>query len=146
MGNAYSEQNTAWRQKLAAVVQRLSDKDMGRTTGTSGWTVAGVLGHLAFYDQRALTLLNKWEKDGITPTSIDINVVNDAMRPLLNAVSPRAAARLIVEAATAIDAAIEGLDASFLKKIESDGTALKLNRATHREHHLAQIERVLSAS
>jgi hypothetical protein len=144
MGNAYSGQNTAWRQKLVVTVQRLRDGDMGRPAGTSGWNVAGVLGHLAFYDQRALTLLHKWQKDGITPTAIDIDVVNDAMRPLLNAVSARAAAQLVVEAAAAIDTAIDELDAPFLAKIESKGKALRLNRAAHREHHLAQIEKALS--
>lgn len=144
MSNGYSEQNAVWRGKLVALTRRLSEKDMGRLAGGPGWTVTGLLGHLAFYDQRALALLTKWKRDGISPSPHDMDIVNDATRPILNAVAPREMKRLVVEAAEAIDAAIDALEPEFLSRIETDGKPVKLSRAAHREHHLAQIEKALA--
>jgi uncharacterized damage-inducible protein DinB len=143
MSNAYSAQNAAWRERLVALTKRLSEKDMAKPAGGAGWTVTGLLGHMAFYDQRALALLSKWKKDGISPSALDVDIVNDAARPLFNAVAPRMMKRLVVEAAEAIDAAIDALDPQFLSRIESEGKPVRLNRAAHREHHLDQIEKAL---
>jgi hypothetical protein len=144
MSNAYSAQNAAWREKLVAITARLSDKDLGRSAGGPGWTVGGLLGHLAFYDIRATLLLARWKKDGITPSPNDVDLVNDAAKPLFNAVTPAAMKRLVVEAATAIDAAVDALDPGFLSKVETDGKPVRLDRAAHREHHLQQIEKALA--
>lgn len=144
MSNGYSEQNAAWRGKLVALARRLSEKDMGMPAGGTGWTVTGLLGHIAFYDQRALALLSKWKKDGISPSPLDVDIVNDALRPFLNAIAPREMKRLAVEAAEAIDAAIDALDPELLSRIETEGKPVRLNRAAHREHHLALIEKALA--
>ena len=144
MSNAYSAQNAAWREKLIAVTTRLGDKELGRPAGGPGWTVAGLLGHLAFYDLRASVLLARWKTDGISPSPNDVDVVNDATKPLFNAVAPAEMKRLVVEAAAAIDAAIDALDPAFLAKVEAEGKPVRLNRAAHREHHLEQIQKALA--
>jgi hypothetical protein len=144
MSNAYSRQNAAWRERLTAVAGRLSPAGMKRPAGGPGWTVTGLLGHLAFYDQRALTLVAKWKKDGISPSPLDIDVVNEAARPMFNAMAPDEAKKLVVETAAAIDAVIDAMDPQLLARIEADGKPVKLNRAAHREHHLAQIEKALA--
>jgi hypothetical protein len=144
MSNAYSEQNAAWREKLIAVTRRLSDADLGRAAGGPGWTVAGLLGHLAFYDLRASVLLARWKKDGITASPNDVDIVNDATKPLFNAVDHHEIRRLVVEAATTIDAAIDALDPAFVAKVEAEGKPVRLNRAAHRELHLEQIEKALA--
>jgi hypothetical protein len=144
MSNAYSAQNAVWREKLVARVGRLSDKDCSRSAGGPGWTVGGLLGHMAFYDIRATVLLARWKKDGISPSPNDVDIVNDATRPLFNAVPPAEMKRIVIEAATAIDAAIDGLDPAFLAKIETEGKPVRLNRTAHREHHLEQIEKALA--
>jgi hypothetical protein len=99
---------------------------------------------MTFYDQRALVLLARWKKDGIAPSPLDVDVVNDASRPLFNAVAPREMKRLVVAAAEAIDAAIDALDPQYLSRIETEGKPVRLNRAAHREHHLGQIEKALA--
>jgi uncharacterized damage-inducible protein DinB len=144
MSNAYSAQNAAWREKLVAVTNRLSEKDMARTAGGPGWTVGGLLCHMAFYDLRAVAILERWKNAGISPSPLDIDIVNDAARPLFNAVAPRETKRLVVEAAEAIDMAIDALNPEYLSRIESEGKPVRLNRAAHREHHLEQIERALA--
>jgi hypothetical protein len=54
MSNAYTRENTAEREHLIALANRLTDEQLSRTV-EAGWTVAGILAHLAFWDQRAVT-------------------------------------------------------------------------------------------
>jgi Mycothiol maleylpyruvate isomerase N-terminal domain len=46
-------ENDAERARLRALVTRLNDADLARPMPT-GWTIAAILAHLAFWDQRAL--------------------------------------------------------------------------------------------
>jgi hypothetical protein len=57
MTNQYAQPNTAERVHLEKVIARLSPSDHGRPAGGPGWTVGGLLAHLAFWDTRALVLL-----------------------------------------------------------------------------------------
>jgi hypothetical protein len=111
----------------------------------AGWTAAGMLAHLAFWDQRALTLLRKWREEGVGPSPIDTHVVNEAMRPHCLAIPPRAAAELAVACAEAIDHELEALDPGFLAEVEARGTTVHLRRAEHRRLHLDEIERALAS-
>src|SRR5262249_31585037 len=58
--------------RLRALVGRLSDADLARPL-EAGWTVAAVLAHVAFWDQRAFILLEGWRKSGLAavPHAID---------------------------------------------------------------------------
>ena len=80
-------------------------------------------------------------KDGISP--LDADIVNDAARPLFNAVAPGEMKRLVVDAAVAVDAAIDALNPELLSQIETEGKPFRLNRAGHRKHHFEQIEKAL---
>lgn len=143
MSNAYTQNNIAEREHLIALLNRLTDAQL-RLPLEAGWTVSGVLGHLAFWDQRALTLLRLWKQQGIGPSPIDTDLVNEAMRLHCEAIPPRAAADLAIACAAAIDREIESLDPAFLADVEARGTTVRLDRSTHRRNHLEEIERVVS--
>ncbi|HET6452093.1 MAG TPA: maleylpyruvate isomerase N-terminal domain-containing protein [Spirochaetia bacterium] len=143
MSNAYSADNRAWRERLASTVKGITDADLGKPAGGPGWTVNGLLAHLAFYDLRAARLIEQWKAGAIGPSALDIDVSNDAMKSLFNAVAHHEIRRLVLEAAEAIDGAIDSLDPGFLSRIEAEGKPVRLNRAAHREHHLRQIESAL---
>ena len=64
---SYVAENDAARERLRALVGRLSDGDLGRPMD-AGWTVAGVLAHVAFWDQRIVVLLDEWERKGPSST------------------------------------------------------------------------------
>lgn len=142
MNNPYVQANASERDHLAALVNRLTRAELSRPLA-AGWTVAGVLAHLAFWDLRALTLLKKWRQEGIGPSPIDTDVVNEATRELCNAISPQVAAQLALAAAAAIDEAIAQLDAPLLAAVETGGTTVHLDRAAHRRLHLGEIEQAL---
>jgi len=145
MTSSYTKANAASRLRLTALVNRLSDTQLSLPLA-AGWTVAGVLAHLAFWDQRALLLLDAWKQAGIGPSPMDTDVVNEAMRPLLLAIPPRRAAQIAIAGAGAIDAAIDRLEPAFLAEVEARGAAVRLDRAHHRDEHLDEIERAVSAS
>jgi hypothetical protein len=127
---------------LRQVAEDLSDDDLSLPM-EAGWTVSALLAHLAFWDQRAITLIGKWKKDGVGPSPIDTDVVNEATRRLCLAVPPRQAAELAVALADEVDQLIAGLGPEMVDAIQTRGTTVKLKRADHRRTHLGEIEKAL---
>ena len=141
----YVQKNNVERARLKALIAKCSDADLARPLA-AGWTVAGVLGHLAFWDQRILELLQRWEKQGIPPSTevaADIDWINDAGKPLLLAVPPRKMAELALAIAEATDRKVEALSDDLVAKNAAAGNPINLSRAEHRGEHLDEIERTL---
>jgi len=141
--------NEKERRRLSALVGRLSDQDLGRPMN-GGWTVASVLAHLAFWDERVVVLLDQWGADGRGPAprpnaEADVDWVNDAGKPLCLALPPRVAANLAVKAAEAADGRLAGLSDGLLAALAAAGGPIRLSRADHRREHLDQIESALRA-
>jgi hypothetical protein len=141
---SYIAENDTQRARLKALISR-SDADLARPM-PAGWTVAGVLGHLAFWDQRVLLLFEQWEKTGQAPPRYgqeDVDWINDAAKPMLLAVPPRQAAQLALAVAEAVDAKVARLSDELVTRNAAAETPLNLLRAEHRAEHLDEIERVL---
>ncbi len=138
LDQSYISENAAARERLAALVSKLSDQQLSHPL-EAGWTVSAVLAHLAFWDRRALILIEKWKQEGVGPSATDIDVVNEATRGLCLAIPPRVAADLALSAAAAIDHAIEQLSPEMIKEMETIATTVRLDRARHRRTHLDQI-------
>jgi len=141
---AYLAGNAKSLENFRALLSRLSDADLGRDLG-EGWTVAAMLGHLAFYDFRVAALAEQWRKAGVvTPSPLDADILNVALLPVWLAVPRRRAAELALQAAEGANAVVAGLDAATLSQLEAVGNPLKLDRAEHRQEHIDQIERALA--
>ena len=143
--NSYIDDNKAEREHLTRLASRLTDSQLMHPM-PAGWTVAAVLAHLAFWDQRALVLLEKWGDEGIGPSAIDTDLVNEVTRTLCLAIPPRAAAQLAIDCAARIDQAIERLSPQFAADVIERGKTVRLNRADHRRLHLGDIEKTLGLS
>lgn len=144
MTHSFVEENAREREKLRTLLSRLSDGDLVHLL-YGGWTVAGILGHLAFWDYRALVLIKRWKQAGFTePAPMDPNVINDAMQPILLAIPPRKAVEIVLEAMSAIDKEIEVLSPDWIVKIGTLGSRFRLNRGAHRLEHINEIQSVLS--
>jgi hypothetical protein len=144
---AHDADNARERQRLAALVARLSDTDLARPM-PAGWTVASVLAHLAFWDQRALDLLDAWERGGVAaaPRRLDeagVDWINDASKPLFNALAPRRAAEVTLAIAEAVDRKVAGLSDALVEANRAAGHPVNLLRAEHRREHLEEIEHAL---
>jgi hypothetical protein len=138
----FVEQNRVSRLRLVSFVGRLSDEELGRVT-EEGWTVAGLLAHLAFWDNRVLVLLRRWKANGVDESPVDPDMTNDALKPLCLALEPRMAVELCLASAEAADGAWEGITAELVEAIEASPTFFRFNRAHHRDDHLGEIERLL---
>ena len=143
---SYVDSNRRELERLKALVDRASDEDLARPMD-AGWTVAGVLGHMAFWDLRIVTALERWRPDGTGPFPSyhedAVDWINDAAKPIISALEPRAAARVAVEAAEAADRGVAEMSDALLAKNLAAGLYINTDRADHRGEHLDEIERVL---
>jgi hypothetical protein len=142
---SYIAENDRERGRLEALVKKLDDAGLSRAM-PAGWTVAGVLAHLAFWDQRIVVLSELLKRGAVVPKEIsgDVDWINDAAKPAQLALPPRRAATLAVDAARAADQAVASLSDELLARNAAAGSPIKLLRAEHRREHLDDIERLLA--
>jgi hypothetical protein len=140
----YVTENSLWTQRLAALIDRLTDADLTRPM-EAGWTVSAVLAHLAFWDIRIVTLLEKWQAAGqVTPSEIDSHLINEVSRRLCMAIPPREAAALALTWAQRADAAIAALTPERAAEIRAIAPNTRIDRAHHRLAHISDIEKALA--
>jgi hypothetical protein len=142
--------NTMERERLRALVGRITDKELNLPYYKEGWTIAAGLAHLAFWDWYGLTKLRRWQQGGVAPSASDPShsdstAVNDALLPLALAMPPRTAAELAVAAAEAVDREVAAASPEFIEAVEALNEPFRLNRAIHRKLHLDEIEALLEA-
>lgn len=143
MDRSFVTENARERKRLSNLVTQLTDEQLSLSMGND-WTIAVALAHLAFWDQRSLILMRKWKTTEVAPSPIDIDVTNDALLPLWLALPPRAAAKLAISSAEAIDRELEESPSELISAIEKIGEKFRLYRSEHRKLHLDQIEEFLS--
>lgn len=141
MGATYVDRNQTERERLQRVVAGLSDDDMMRTL-PNGWTIADTLAHLAFYDRRAATLLERFRREGVFASPYDYDTLNEVVPYLTRHIPPSAIAAEVVAAAEAADRAAAAVPESLLVDIRSRNE-VKLERCDHRMNHLDEIEAAL---
>jgi DinB family protein len=143
---SHDAETDAERERLRSLISRLSDKDLGRPM-PAGWTIAGVLAHIAFWDARAIYWLDKWAR-GAAPIPYEpenTEAVNESAKPLCLALPPRDAAKLTMRLASEADSKVKALSDAMLAKIRATGgPPFNLSRAIHRKEHLDEIESVLA--
>jgi hypothetical protein len=148
---SYVAENEAQLTRMRDLVESMSDEELAEPM-EAGWTVAGVLAHLAFWDQRVTTLVDGWGPDGTgtppdSPGSYDewaVDWINDAAKPLILALPPRIAAQVAVDAAVAADTRVAALSDELLAINERAGLYINPARAEHRREHLDEIEQMRS--
>ena len=122
--------------RMRALVSRLTDEQLGAVVNEY-WSAAGVLGHIAFWDGRALYLAGKLQRHEPVTASDDepedVDWIND---------SSRALADLAVNIAEETDELIASLPDEILDALD-DASPLNRVRAGHRGEHLDEIEAAL---
>lgn len=142
---SYVEENARELERMRRLVARLSEEDLRRPVGEH-WTVAGILGHISFWDGRVLALAGKLERaEPYSPSDTepeDVDWINDAARPLILAIEPRRLAELALRTAEETDGKVATLPPEHMWPADADSPINAL-RATHRGEHLDQIEAAL---
>jgi uncharacterized damage-inducible protein DinB len=143
---SYVAANTRQRERLRALLEGLDDAALSAPVNEY-WTVAGVLGHMAYWDLRFLTLADKidrgepWAAGDAEP---DGDWLNDSMRPLIHAIAPREAAALALRTAEQTDTRAAELPLDRLWP-DDPGSPINPARGEHRGEHLDEIEAALRA-
>ena len=138
-------ENETERDRLAMLVARLTDDDLARDLG-EGWTVAIALAHLAFWDERAALLLQRYT-DGTPQHHIPDwyeDLLNQTLEPQWRALDLRAAASQAVAAAEHVTRVLRGLDDELYARLEAIEEGYLLRRFNHRREHIEQIEAALA--
>jgi len=144
----YVERNRAELERMRALVERLSDAELQQPVNES-WTIAAVLGHVAFWDGRALFLAEKLQRGAPFTASDeepeDPDWINDGTRPLIHAIAPRRAAELALSVAEQIDQLLASMPPGLARHTWPSDQSSPLNalRADHRGEHLDEIEAAL---
>ena len=151
----FRSKNAASRKHLASLVERLRESDLRLLTEEGGWTIAQALGHLAFWDRSMAT---RWrmvadaasddraiEPIGIPDTMMD--AINIPLAGLVDAWTSQIGAgigRQALEAAEEVDALVVELAGRLPDRLALDRPSV-VNRWSHREAHLAEVEKALAA-
>lgn len=138
----FIQSNNSSREKLEAFIDSLSPEDFAKTN-PHGWTVSALLGHLAFWDQRMLVLLRRWQERGVEESPVDPDMINDSLRPVCLALEPHAAAALCLASAKETDAALAGISPELHQAILASSNHYRFDRSLHRNDHLGEIKRIL---
>ena len=142
----YIQVNDRERERLREFINSLDD-DALEASVNEYWTVAGVLGHIAYWDIRVLVLAEKidrgepWAPGDAEP---DGDWLNDSTRPLIHAIRPRDAAQFALRIAEQTDARVAGLPLDRLYPRDPD-SPIYAGRGKHRGEHLDEIEAALRA-
>jgi hypothetical protein len=143
LDQTFIEQNRASTNRIRALAARLTDEQMQHRVGEH-WTVAIALAHLAFWDRRAMYVLDMTERNGkLFIPEIDI-FVNDLSLPLWAAIPPRQAARIAIETAETLDKRLENYPPALLEQIYSYNKRWVV-RALHRSEHLDEVDKALKS-
>src|SRR5436190_2991001 len=143
---SYVDGNNRERGRMRALVDGLNE-DALMAPVNEYWTVAGVLGHIAYWDIRVLVLAEKiardepWAPGDAEP---DGDWLNDSTRPLIHAIRPRDAAQFALRTAEQTDALVAELPQERMHPSDPD-SPISADRADHRGEHLDEIEAALRA-
>ena len=145
MNSHFVQENANSLARLKALIARLTPQQLALPLD-DGWTISAALTHMAVWDRRMLLLIERFQREGITDSPYDPHVMNDAMKPMLLALPSHEAARICIEAAEQVDAAVAALPDAFIQAIKDYGTPFNPYRSEHRGYHLDEIERALAAT
>lgn len=141
---AYIQVNDRERERLRAFIERLDDEALA-APANEFWTVAGVLGHMAYWDNRVLVLAEKidrgepWVPGDAEPEGAWLN---DSTRVFLHAIPPRAAAELALRIAEETDARVAALPLERMWPRDPE-SPINPVRGEHRGEHLDELEQVI---
>jgi len=143
MDRTFVIENRRSQERVRRVIKSLTDEELNLPLNKEGWTVAVALSHMAFWDMRRLVLLPKWKKEGVSPSIMDSDTVNDTLVPFFLLIPPRKAAELALSTAELLDREIEGLPDELVATILQTSDPHALDRSAHRNSHLDDIENLL---
>jgi hypothetical protein len=142
---AFAESNRSETERIRRLVQSLEPAKLALRL-PNGWTVAGALSHIAFWDRQRLCLMRRWAAGDMRSGAYDGDVFNETAQPLLELIPPERAAAAALQAAEEVDALLLEVSDAVVEAALARPDAPNLDRGSHRGHHLDQIDKALARS
>jgi hypothetical protein len=141
----YVVENRRELERMRTLAEGLSEGNL-RLPVNEFWTVAGVFGHIAFWDARILALAGKVDRgEPFTESDTepeDVDWINDASRPLIHAVPPAELVPLALQIAQDTDERVAALPPDRMWP-QDPNSPIYCVRASHRGEHLDEVEAAL---
>lgn len=140
---AFAESNRTQTARMKRKIEHLSAEQLALRL-PNGWTVAGAFAHMAFWDRQRLCTIRRWSQ-GLNGTGdYDGEVFNAALQPLLELIPPDKATAAALQAAEEVDAFLLEVSDEVVQAALARPDKPNLDRGSHRERHLDQIEKILA--
>lgn len=134
--------NRAQTERLRELARRLTPA-MLAVRLPNGWTVAVALAHIAFWDRQRLCLMRRWAAGDWCHGGYDGELFNEVLLPFLEAIAPDRAAELALATAEEVDSFLLAVPDGVVDTASARPDRPNLDRGSHREGHLDQIEEAL---
>jgi hypothetical protein len=134
---AIFQSNRKSTERMQHIVDGLSEKELSKTIGS--WSIAATLAHLAFWDQRAIHVIEAAKKNNVLNAPVFDEQLNDILAPFLEAIPPVKAAGMAVNIAGTLDGLLEQCPPELIYQMMLQNNRL-VERSLHRNDHLAEIE------
>ena len=142
---AFAESNRVQTERLRKLGGRL-DAEMLAVRLPNGWTVAVAFAHIAFWDRQRLCLIRRWAAGNWCNGGYDGELFNEVLLPFLETIPPERAAEMALKPAEEVDAFLLTVPDAVVGSALARPDRPNLDRGSHREGHLDQIEKALAAT
>jgi hypothetical protein len=139
----FAESNRTQTERLRRLIPQLTPAKLAVRL-PNGWTVAGVLAHIAFWDRQRLCMMRRLAAGIACNGAYDGEVFNAALQPMLELIPPERVAAFALQTAEEIDAFLLEVSDELIQAALARPDAPNLNRGLHRGYHLDQIETALA--
>ncbi len=141
----HQARNAASRQRLRDLVARLDDEALQRQVDDD-WTIGAILAHMAFWDESCVVRWDAFDRKGAFTGLTDevVELINTANLPTWRALSGGAVREVVLHAAERADARTSDLSEAALAYVAAADRRFILERFSHRDEHLDEIERALA--
>src|SRR5262249_44322093 len=143
VSDAFAESNRSQTERLRRLVLRLTP-EMLAVRLPNGWSVAGALGHIAFWDRQRLCLMRQWAAGKEATGAYDGDVFNAASQPMLEIIPRERLADFALKTAEEIDRFLLEVPTPVVEAALARPDAPNLDRGSHRAHHLDAVEKALA--
>ena len=138
----FAESNRRQTERLRGLIARLDASKLAARL-SNGWTVAVALAHIAFWDNQRLCLMRQWAAGNWCHGGYDGELFNEVLLPFLQSIPPDKAAEMALKIAKEIDTFLLTIPDEIVIAALARPDAPNLDRGSHREGHLDQIEKAL---
>jgi hypothetical protein len=138
-----AESNRVQTERLRALAHRLTS-EMLAVRLPNGWTVAVALAHIAFWDRQRLCLMRRWAAGNWCNGGYDGELFSEVLLPFLESIPSDMAAEMVLTTAEEVDAFLLTVPDEVVAVALARPDRPNLDRGSHREGHLDQIEEALA--